>query len=202
MKPRLAARWLVALYPKEWRREYGLELMDLIGSRPVTLRVAADVMWSALRERLRASYPSAVLGVATLLLILGGFVLAGRQWTALLQPAMTTFPPAMLTFLRAEVYVLRMIACGCWTYLRYGASLTRSGTAAMKMSLIAGVPIVICALLMMLGVVDLTFGEPQRVRPLPWVMMLSPVLRLPEAWIWGIAGGLLGRWRRPNRSTS
>lgn len=199
MRSRLViARSLVALYPREWRREYGPELTDILASRPMTSGVAADVVRSGLWQRVRANQPATILGLASVSLILGGFVFTptndGRQWTALLQPVATSFPPLAQTFLRAQLYVLALVACGCWTHLRYAGSLNRSAAAAMKMSLIAGLPIMTCALLMMLGIVDATFLQSQRLRPLPWLMMMSPLLRLPESWIWGAIGGLLGRW--------
>jgi hypothetical protein len=195
----LLARLLLAVYPSAWRREYGEELMDILALRAMTLAVVSDVLSSALRQRLRTSRPSTILGLASLSLILGRFVLSpmnyGKKWTALLQPVATTFPPVAITFVTAEVYVLCMVACGCWTQLRSPAGpLKQSGAAAMRMSLIAGVPITVVAVLMLVGVVDLTFMGAQPIKPLPWVMLLSPVLRLPEAWIWGVVGGLLGRW--------
>jgi hypothetical protein len=194
----VAARMLVSIYPAAWRREYGPELLDILGSRPITARIIVDVAWNGSWQRARGSQPWTVLGLMSAALILAGFVMTpsayGRQWTALLQPVATTFPPATITFVIAEIYVLCMVACGCWTYLRRPDTLNRCGIAAMKMSLVAGLPIMICALLMLAGLADLTALAPQRIRPLPWVMLLSPVLRLPEAWIWGAVGGLLGRW--------
>jgi hypothetical protein len=192
------ARLLVALYPPAWRREYGPELIDILVSRAIAPSVFVDVVRNGLWQRGRASHPSTILGLASVALIVGGFMMApsvhGRQWTALLQPVVTTFPPTTIRFIVAEIYVLSMVACGCWSYLRDRGPLNRSGTAAMRMSLIAGLPIAICALLMLSGVMDRMFLAPQRVRPLPWLMLISPLLRLPEAWIWGAVGGLLGRW--------
>jgi hypothetical protein len=107
-----------------------------------------------------------------------------------------------MTFVTAEIYAFGLIACGCWTQRRYAGPLRQSGGAAMRMSLIAGLPIVVCALLIMLGVIDLTFTPSDRVRPLPGAMLISPLLRLPEAWIWGMAGGLCGRWLARPRDAS
>jgi hypothetical protein len=192
------ARLLVAFYPSAWRREYGPELIDVLTSRTIAPHIVIDVVRNGLWQRTRASKPSTIFGLASVVLIVFGFVMApandGRQWTALLQPVATTFRPATMRFVLAEIYVLGMVACGCWTYMRDRGPLHRSGTAAMRMSLIAGLPILICALLMLLGFVDLMFLAPQRVRPLPWAMLISPFLRLPEALIWGVVGGLLGRW--------
>lgn len=192
-----AARLLVASYPSVWRREYGLELADILTSRAITPAIAVDVVWNGCWQRARFSKPSTILGLASVVLILVFFVMmpgAGRQWTALLQPVATSFRPMTMRFVLAEIYVLGMVACGCWTYLRDRGPLMRSGTAAMRMSLVAGLPIVICALLMLSGFMDLLFPTPQRVRPLPWLMLVSPLLRLPEACVWGLVGGWLGRW--------
>ena len=194
----LLARFLVAFYPSAWRREYGLELIGLLVSQAITPSVIVDVVWNGLWQRGRASQPSTILGLASVALIVGGFVMApstdGRQWTTLLQPAVTTFPPTTIKFIFAEIYALTLVACGCWTSLRHRGLLNRSGTAAMRMSLIAGLPITVCALLMLSGFADLMSLAPPRIRPLPWLMLISPFLRLPEAWIWGAVGGLLGRW--------
>jgi hypothetical protein len=62
MTPRLA-RCLVRLYPRNWRERYGQELEALLESSSGGFRASANVMWSALSERV---VPTATVGVAVL----------------------------------------------------------------------------------------------------------------------------------------
>ena len=64
------AEALLRVYPAAWRREYGEELFDILISRPLTWRVAADVLGAGLRQRIRAAEPATVLGVATVAVLL------------------------------------------------------------------------------------------------------------------------------------
>lgn len=50
MTPRLA-RWLVRLYPRDWRERYGEEFEALLQDSSGGLRALVNVLWSALRER-------------------------------------------------------------------------------------------------------------------------------------------------------
>jgi hypothetical protein len=201
---------LLALYPAAWRNEYAAELEDILVARPLTSRVVADVVWSALRQRGRAAEPSTVIGLASMLVVLTGFVLTptsyGRSWTALLRPSSKTLPTVTVTFLASEFYVVLLIGCGCWTNLRHGGTLNRSGVAAMKMSLIAGLPVMVGGLLMALGLLDARFlgaslGAPRHA-PIPLAMMVAPLFRVPESWIWGAIGGQVGRWMSRSRRTA
>ena len=62
MTPRLA-RWLVRLYPRNWRERYGPELEVLLENSSGGFRALANVLWSALSERI---VPTATFGVAVL----------------------------------------------------------------------------------------------------------------------------------------
>jgi hypothetical protein len=62
MTPGLA-RWLVRLYPREWRERYGEEFEYLLENGFGGYRALANVLWCALRER---AAPSAVFEVAML----------------------------------------------------------------------------------------------------------------------------------------
>jgi hypothetical protein len=83
----------------------------------------------------------------------------------------------------------------------------------MKISLIAGLPIMAAGVLMLLGVMQATVlgpgDTPTTFRehgfaftyysqhthaPAPLSVLLAPLARLPESWIWGSVGGVLGRW--------
>jgi hypothetical protein len=210
----LVANALLRLYPRSWRNEYGGELTEILLLRPLTARAVCDVAWNGSKERARASRPSTILGLASMLVIVAGFILTptqyGHQGTALLRPSSMTFPTVTVTFLTSEVYVLLLLICGGWTRQRYGGTAHQSGLAAMRMTLIASIPIIFGALLIAAGIVDMTFLEPglpgttvagvaspaaavQAFRPHPLAMMVAPIARLPESWIWGAIGGWLGR---------
>ena len=197
---------LVRLFPAAWRSEYGLELTDILLSRPLSPGVIADLAWNALRHRARAPEPSTILGLASMLAILTGFVLTGgsygRDWTALLQPSSKSFPTVTVTFLASELYVLLLVGCGCWTHLRHGGTVNRSGMAAMRMSLIASIPILLGALLMMSGLISLRFLGPHLPPPSALAILVAPLARLPESWIWGAVGGQLGKWNARRRPTA
>ena len=186
MKHRIISA-LLRLYPAAWRSEYGPELDGILLARPLGPRVIADVIWNGLWQRAQVAEPSTILGVVSILVVLAGFVLSGGEpstWKIL--------PTVAVSFLFAGVFAVLQVICGCWTHLRYGGRVYRSGLAAMKTSLIAGIPLVLGALLMILGLVDLRF--PGTTLPLsPSAMVFAPLARLPDAWIWGALGGLLGK---------
>jgi hypothetical protein len=196
--------WLIAallrVYPAAWRREYGVELTAILQGRPLGLRVMADVLWNGLWQRGRAAEPSTILGLASILLMLTGLVVPGGSytgaWRALLRPSWRVFPTVNVTFMASELYALLLVACGCWTYLRHGGKVTKSGFAAMRMSVIAGIPIMLIAVLLLSGFLDLAFLDTRgaaTIRPSALAILVAPLSRLPEAWIWGSIGGLLGQ---------
>jgi hypothetical protein len=200
-------QWIVAallrLYPAAWRSEYGPELQEILLARPLSPRVIGDLTLNALRQRAQGPEPSTILGLASMLVILIGFVLTGgsygRDWTALLQPSSKTFPTVTVTFLASEVYVLLLVGCGCWTHLRHGGTANQSGVAAVRMSLIAAIPILLGALLMMSGLISLRSLGPHLPPPSSLAILVSPLARLPESWIWGALGGQLGKWNARRR---
>jgi hypothetical protein len=70
--PRLA-RWLVRLYPLDWRVRYGEEIEALLQDGPGGLRVLINVVCSAIRERLVTpitvgltmnQYPNSILSLS------------------------------------------------------------------------------------------------------------------------------------------
>jgi hypothetical protein len=192
----LIASALVHLYPEPWRREYGIELRDLLLARPLTMRAAADAAWNGLRQRGRDLAPSTILGVASMLAVSSGVVLAGgsytQNWTAVVRPSSMTFPTVTVTFMRSNLYGLLVMACGWWTHVRSGGTARRSGLAAMRMSLLAGAPVIAGGVLLGLGAIDITFvNAPGAMSPNPLAMMVAPLARLPEAWMLGAIGGWL-----------
>jgi hypothetical protein len=186
---------LLRLYPAAWRSEYGAELTDLLLSRPLGPRVIADVLWNGCRQRARTAEPSTILGLVAMLVILSGFVFMGatygRTWTALMQPSPRTFPPVAV--MASGLFVSLLVLCGCWTHLRHGGRARRAGVAAMRMGFIAGIPIMLAGVLMMAGLLELTFVGSGLTPPAPWAVLIAPLVRLPEFWLWGAIGGKLGK---------
>lgn len=194
---------LVRLYPAAWRREYGAELIDILLTQPLGLRVVADVAWSGLRQRALTAEPSTILGAASMLIILGAFLLAGGDTTAVLRPSAMTFPTVTVRFLDSDVYAFLLIGCGYRTYLRHRGTAKRSGVAAMKMSLIAGMPIMAGALLMTAALLDLRAPGASVEPTSAWAMFVAPLARLPGSWLWGMVGGQFGKWvARRQRTTA
>ncbi len=187
---------LLRLYPTAWRREYGAELSGILMARPLGPRVMADIALNGIWQRGRAAEPSTILGLAAMLLVLSSFVVTGvsygKTWTAWLGPSPRTFPPVMA--LASGSFVFLLVVCGCWTHLRHGGTARRSGLAAMRMGFIAGIPITIAGALLMFGFVQLRFVESALPPPAPWAVLIAPLARLPEFWIWGTFGGQLGKW--------
>jgi hypothetical protein len=209
----MTKNWVVAallrIYPAAWRREYGAELAGILLGRPLRPREMADVACNGVWQRTRAAEPSTILGLCSMLLMLTGLVVPGGSysgaWRALLQPSWRILPTVNVTFMASEFYVLLLVACGSWTYLRRGGRVTRSGLAAMRMSVIAGIPIVLIAVLLMSGFLDLAFVDARgaaTIRPSAFAILTAPLFRLPEAWIWGCIGGQLGKGIVRHRQTS
>ena len=198
--PRSPRQWIVAallrLYPAAWRSEYGSELTDVLLARPLGARVMGDVLWNGFRQRGRAAEPSTILGLISMVVVLAGFVLGGgsygRDGTAL-QSTWKILPTVAVTFLAAGLFALLQIICGCWTHLRHRGKVHRSGLAAMRTCLIGGIPFLLAALLMMFGVLDLRVPGTSLQLLSPAAMVIAPLSRLPDAWIWGALGGLLGK---------
>jgi len=201
MTRQLIAEALLRIYSAAWRREYGDELMDILVERPMTIRIVTDVISAALLHRARTAAPSTVLGLASMLVVFAGVVLTptryGSSATAVLTPASIAFPTFTVTFVASEVYAVLLIVCGWWTRRRFGYSPRSCGLAAMWMSLIAGLPVIVAGVLLALGAIDVTFVSAGSARPLPLAAIIAPIARLPEAWIWGALGGSVGkRWLR------
>lgn len=223
---------LLRLYPAAWRREYGPELADMLLAHPLDARIMGDVLLNGLRQRVRTAEPSTLLGLAAMLVILAGLVwniaappLSGHGLAALLRESSKTLPTVIAIPLASELYVLLLVGCGCWTNLRHHGTLSRSGMAAMKLSFIAGLPLVLAGTLILFGVLSVivlgpgdaptTFAEhgftytyynAQHHAPAPLAVLSAPLVRLPESWLWGVLGGQLGRrlscsWRSQTASS-
>jgi hypothetical protein len=193
------ASTLLRLYPKRWRREYGEELLDLVLARPLTIQAMCDLAWNGLRQRGRDAQPSTILGLASMLAVSSGIVIAGgsyrQDWTAVVRPSSMTFPTITVTFLASNLYGFLLMVCGSWTAVRSRGTARESGLAAMRMSLFAGAPVILGGALLAIGAIDIRFVDPLRdLAPNPWAMMIAPLARLPESWLLGAFGGRVACW--------
>jgi hypothetical protein len=208
---------LLWIYPARWRSEYGAELSDLLLAQPLSALVVADVVWNGARQRARSLEPSTIIGMAAMLVIVVGFVqnivaplrYVGGAATSLLQPSTMTLPTLVVAPMESNLYVLTLVACGCWTYLRsHGAR--SPGVAAMSVTMIAGIPVMVAAILMLTGVLattvigpadtptsfqqhgfTFTFYSKDHIVPSAWSVLVSPLFRLAISWVWGTVGGRL-----------
>ena len=210
--------WLLRVYPKSWRAEYGAELGEMLRARPLTARVCSDIVRSAVWQRVRATQAPTWVGVGLMFAVIGAIasnIVASPQYQ---QSVLPEHIELLQKPLRSEFYVLVLFGLGLWS----AVTSTRSpGRAAMRASLIASIPIALIGLLMLTGVLDYTEVVPGQIAttfhdrgilytfykgiqqipgPAPLALLLSPLLRLPGAWLWGTIGGSLGRklanWRR------
>jgi hypothetical protein len=219
VRERLVAA-LLRIYPFQWRREYGPELSDLLLKQPLDGFMVADVFWNGLRQRVRSLDPSTVLGLGMMVAVLAGLawnIIAPRPyregWTVLLEPSAKTLPTIDIRPFTSELYFLFLLGSGCWLHLRDGRRPSQSGMAAMRICLIASLPIMFAGVLMLFGVLDVTVAAPGDVLttfrehgftytyysrdphpPAPLSILVSALLRLPQSWMCGMLGGSLGRW--------
>ena len=203
MTRRRLAEALLRVYPAAWRREYGEELFDILISRPLTWRVAADVLGAGVRQRIRAAEPATVLGAATVSVLLAQLALTAAGYrtpaTAMLQPTDMTFPTVAASFMVSPVFPWLLIACGWWTASRHpGFSAKRCGTATMRMSFIGGIPVLVAGMLLAAGAISATQVGMGDVSPMSLAVIVAPLARLPEAWLYGS----MGAWVQCARSRS
>jgi hypothetical protein len=209
---------LLRIYPSWWRNEYGEELSHLLLTRPLSIAASIDVLWSGARQRARSLELSTVLGLIAMVTVAIGFVqnivapLAYADGVAqsLLQPSLRTLPTLVVAPLKSNLYVLALVACGCGTSFRDRAR--SPGLAAMTVTLIAGIPVMVAAILMFTGTLattavgpgdvpmtfaqhgfTFTFYSKDHSVPSPWSVFASPVFQLPWSFLWGTVGGYLGR---------
>ena len=177
---------LVRLYPSHWRAEYGAELEDLLLARPMGVHAIADVVWNGLRQRVRSLDLATYFGLAALVAVVAAFA-SGQP---VLEPSHMTFPAVSIPPLRSDLYALFLVICGCTIHLRSRTSLVRTGVAAMKISFIAGLPVLVAGLLLLAG---LARPDVHAYSPGAWQVLVAPMARLGESWIWGSVGGVLGQ---------
>jgi hypothetical protein len=130
MNSRLA-RMLVRLYPQAWRERYGTEFEAVLESGRGDFQTFANVVWSALGERLFPSMvapdtrptlfqswcaraPWAIFGIAPLVLLVAAYFVA----CFILWSGWRIFLPEMETPFAARLYGLSIVyfAAGRWLY--------------------------------------------------------------------------------------
>lgn len=190
--PQRVASLLVQLYPAAWRREYGAELEAVLLARPLGIGTVNDVVWSALGQHVRYAAPPVVLGTAAMAAVAAWLWVnltmpeTMTPWGSLLRHTTMLRPSVIMWPFRSEAYVLLLLACGAWTYIRTGTTAPRAGFAAMEMTGLAGLPVMFVGLLMAFDVVSLpTYSA------LP--VFSASFYEFGSAWVWGALGGLLGR---------
>jgi hypothetical protein len=213
-------RWLLRLYPKAWRREYGAELAEMLRARPLTASVCSDVVFSALWQRTRTIQVPTWVGIGFMLVMIGAiaanivdpppYVWAPGESVSE-QPELADQVKLVQRPMQSELFVLVMAGIGFWSALR---GKPRPGRVAIWVWLIASIPIAAIGVLMLTGVLDyieilpgetpLPFNDRGLVyivykAPLgipasaPVAFLLSPLLRLPGACLWSIVGASLGQ---------
>jgi hypothetical protein len=144
--------WIVGMllrcYPVNWRREYGVELTEMLLARPLTAKIANDVLRNGLWQHLRMAEPSTLVGLAMLLVVLNGLA-----WNIVAPSAYSNESVVLLqNLLGSNLYILLLVGCGIWTHLRHLGNMDRVELAAMKISFLAGTPMMFAGLLMLLGI--------------------------------------------------
>jgi uncharacterized protein (TIGR03435 family) len=181
-------RALLRIYPKAWRREYGPELADLLLARPLSIQTIGNVSVSGAAERIRAIDVTTQLGLAAMAVILA---LAVRNVAGLFVETTKTLPTIVVAPLMSELYVLFLVGGGCWFHVRRGGTAAAAGVQAMKITFIAGLPVMVIGLFMLTDVIHVS--NPAHHALNPWAVLFAPLFRLPECWIWGAVGAQVGR---------
>jgi hypothetical protein len=149
-------RTLLRLYPANWRREYGAELADMLLARPLTVNIAGDVFQNALWQSFRAAEISTLAGLGMLLVMLNSLA-----WNIIAPPPYRDESTVLLqNLMGSNLYVLLLLGCGLWTHLRHRGKLDQSGLASVKISFLAGIPVMLAGALMFSGVLRVTVLGP------------------------------------------
>jgi hypothetical protein len=212
--------WLMRLYPKAWRKEYGAELSDMLRARPLTVRVCIDVVRSGMWQRTRRIETPTWVGLGLMLAMSGAiaanivdpppYVWAPGQSISE-QPELADQVQLVQRPMGSELFVLVMAGIGFWSSLRGKPHPAR---VAIRVWLIASIPIAAIGVLMLSGAlayIELLPGQtplPFNDRGLVYIVykaplgiptsapvafLLSPLLRLPGACLWSVVGAWLGQ---------
>ncbi len=207
---------LLYLYPPRWRHEYGDEVADLLRQRPLTPGIAAEVAWRGVCQRWHDGGP--VLAIGFLLLPWGSALIVQnllypRSYTVacgwgLLHDTRYLFPSVEMAPGGANFFGFVLVSCGFITRLRERVPLWRSGVAATQLAAVAGLPVLILGALLLTGIVDFRVITPATARtafvahgltytfcsdvghvPSILTILITPLARLPQAFVFGLFGG-------------
>ncbi len=183
----------------------------MLRARPLTVRVCSDIVLSALWQRLRVVQAPTWVGIGLMFVTIGSIASIIVAAPAYQQSMLPEHIELLQKPMRSEFYVLVLFCLGFWTTLTGSRS---PGRAAVRASIIASIPIALTGLLMMTGVLSYTEVLPGHIAstvhdrgilytfykgiqqipgPAPLPLLLSPLLRIPGAWLWGSIGGWVGR---------
>jgi hypothetical protein len=196
---------LVGLYPRRWKREYGIEFGDVLMRGPLGPSAVLNIVWNALRRQLRLGEPWLIVGVPWLLLNIYGHL------CNILYPFPYAADPFSNSMATRAVASLIPFALGYWTVLRDPTN-GHGGRAAMKCFLLIGWPTCALAILWGLGILSIIvlspgdppstfhehgfaytfYGHPRR--PSDWQLLFwKPFGDIPFAGVLGWLGGLAAR---------
>jgi hypothetical protein len=133
-----------------------------------------------------------------------------------------TFPSVIAAPGGAEFFCFVLVSCGLITRLRERAPLWRSGVAATQLAAVVGLPVMILGLALITGIVDLRVISPAAAKPAVvaghgWTytfctaearvpatlaVFAAPLLRLPQAFVYGLVGGWVASRVRPDLTTA
>jgi hypothetical protein len=120
-------RLLLQLYPRHWRAEYGQELESILKERPLRASTIANVLWNALRQRIRSAEPRVFSATLVCSIAAAGYVAIAIR-------------PTWAFFLYAWVNPLQLlfvILAAAWT-IRRGRSIIEAAWSALYTSVAAG----------------------------------------------------------------
>lgn len=220
---------LLYLYPPRWRLEYGAELHEVLQQRPFTPGVAAELAWRGVCQRWHDGGPVLAIGLFMLpwvCLLIGANLNDPQHYLArcnfgLLRDTRYLVPNVEMAPGGPNFFAFVLFSCGLITRLRERVPLSRSGLAATHLALVAGLPVIILGALLLSGVVDLRVithatansampangravftycTEADRV-PSALAIFAAPLLRLPQAFVYGLFGGWVASAVRRRRET-
>lgn len=192
MKPK---NWIIPLllrfYPEGWRSEYGPELHDTLLARPLNPTILLDVIANGICQRIRTADLATLVGLA-MMIVVAARVLSHSGEYPLVERSGKLLPTAIVPLFESGLYVLLLFGCGFWTAFRENVKISRAGVAAMKLTFIAGLPIMVVGVLAMFGVVraEVWIANGKGISPL--AALMAPIFELPKSWVWGAAGGRVG----------
>jgi hypothetical protein len=136
---------LLHIYPAAWRAEYGLEFAETLAARPITLRIAADVLRNGLWQRCRYTEPW----------LLGGMFSAFLLITGTIANSIRPFSSQTSNYFWAFFYCIHL-AIGYIYFSYYGKTIFSAAIASGKAALFGCIPEITLAILWALNLVHPT----------------------------------------------